>query len=87
MMKITTEMYNDLTTETCMSMIDRSGVLVDEVVIFGFIRMKIFSLHNFYVQAVYNKNDESLLEVKALISEEDWQPYMETLDLKDYFQF
>ena len=86
-MKITTEMYNDLTTETCMSMIDRSGVLVDEVVIFGFIRMKIFSLHNFYVQAVYNKNDESLLEVKALISEEDWQPYMGTLDLKDYYQF
>ena len=86
-MKITTAMYNDLTKETCVNMIDRNGVLVDEVVIFGFIRMKIFSLHNFYVQAVYNKNDDSLLEVKALISEEDWKPYMETLDLKDYFQF
>lgn len=84
-MKMTTEMYNDLTTETCMNMIERNGVLVDEVVIFGFIRMKIYSLHNFFVQAVYNKNDESLLEVKALISEDDWQPYMETLDLKDYF--
>lgn len=80
-------MYNDLTKETCLNMIDRNGVLLDEVVIFGFIRMKIFSLHNFYVQAVYNKNDDSLLEVKALISEEDWKPYMETLDLKDYFQF
>lgn len=84
-MKMTTAMYNDLTTETCLNMIDRDGVLVDEVVIFGFIRMKIFSLHGFYVQAVYNKNDESLLEVKALISEQDWQPYLETLDLKDYF--
>ena len=82
---MTTAMYNDLTTETCLSMIDSDGVLVDEVVIFGFIRMKIFSLHGFYVQAVYNKNDESLLEVKALISEKDWQPYLETLDLKDYF--
>lgn len=82
---MTTAMYNDLTTETCLSMIDSDGVLVDEVVIFGFIRMKIFSLHGFYVQAVYNKNDESLLEVKALISEQDWQPYLETLDLKDYF--
>jgi len=66
-------------------MIHRNGVLVDEVVLFGFIRIKIFSLHNFYVQAVYNNNDESLLEIKALISQDDWQPYMETLDLKDYF--
>ena len=87
MMKITTEMYNDFTKETCISMIDKSGVLVDEVVIFGFIRMKIYSLHNFFVQAVYNKNDDSLLEVKALISNDDWQPYLETLDLKDYFYF
>ena len=47
--------------------------------------MKIYSLHDFYVQAVFNKNDDALLDVKALISEEDWQPYMETLDLKDYF--
>tara|TARA_Y100000746_G_C15320143_1_gene373339 strand:+ start:249 stop:509 length:261 start_codon:yes stop_codon:yes gene_type:complete len=84
-MKITTAIYNDLTNETCISMIERNGVLVDEVVIFGFIRIKIFSLHNFYVQAVYNNNDESLLEIKALISQDDWQPYMETLDLKDYF--
>ncbi len=84
-MKITTEMYNDFTTETCLSMIDSKGVLVDEVVIFGFIRMKIYSLHNFFVQAIYNKNDDTLLEVKALISNEDWQPYLETLDLKDYF--
>lgn len=84
-MKITTSMYNDLTNETCISMIHRNGVLVDEVVLFGFIRIKIFSLHNFYVQAVYNNNDESLLEIKALISQDDWQPYMETLDLKDYF--
>lgn len=82
---MTTEMYNDLTKETCLNMIDRNGVLVDEVVIFGFIRMKIYGLHGFYVQAVYNKNDESLMEVKALISQEDWQPYLETLDLKDYF--
>ena len=59
-MKITTEMYNDLTNETCINMIDRKGVLVDEVVIFGFIRIKIFSLHNFYVQAVYNNNDERI---------------------------
>tara|TARA_Y100000589_G_scaffold328021_1_gene371113 strand:- start:246 stop:452 length:207 start_codon:yes stop_codon:yes gene_type:complete len=66
-------------------MIHRNGVLVDEVVLFGFIRIKIFSLHNFYVQAVYNNNDESLLEIKALISQDDWQPYMETLDLKDFF--
>ncbi|MFL2581648.1 MAG: hypothetical protein ACJ0QJ_00640 [Flavobacteriales bacterium] len=84
-MKITTEMYNDLTNETCINMIDRKGVLVDEVVIFGFIRIKIFSLHNFYVQAVYNNNDESLLEIKALISQDDWQPYLETLDLKEFF--
>lgn len=82
---MTTEKYNDLKRETCVNLIDEEGVLVDEVVIFGFIRMKIFSLHGFYVQAVYNKNDESLLEVKALISESDWQPYLETLDLKDYF--
>ena len=40
-MKITTAMYNDLTNETCINMIDRKGVLVDEVVIFGFIRIKI----------------------------------------------
>lgn len=86
-MKITTAIYNDLTKENCIDMIDMCGVLVDEVVIFGFIRIKIFSLYNFYVQAVYNKNDGSLLEVKALISENDWQPYMETLDLKDYFIF
>tara|TARA_Y100000589_G_scaffold319890_1_gene349048 strand:+ start:3729 stop:3935 length:207 start_codon:yes stop_codon:yes gene_type:complete len=66
-------------------MIHKNGVLVDEVVLFGFIRIKIFSLHNFYVQAVYNNNDESLLEIKALISQDDWQPYMETLDLKDFF--
>ncbi len=84
-MKITTSMYNDLTNETCISMIHRNGVLVDEVVLFGFIRIKIFSLHNFYVQAVYNNNDQSLLEIKALISQNDWQPYMETLDLKDFF--
>ena len=84
-MKITTENYNNLTDESCLNMIDSSGELVDEVVIFGFIRMKIYSLHDFYVQAVFNKNDDALLDVKALISEEDWQPYMETLDLKDYF--
>ena len=78
-------MYNDLTNETCISMIHRNGVLVDEVVLFGFIRIKIFSLHNFYVQAVYNNNDQSLLEIKALISQNDWQPYMEPLDLKDFF--
>ena len=32
-----------------------------------------------------NNNDETLLEIKALISQDDWQPYLETLDLKEFF--
>lgn len=85
-MKITTSIYNDLATETCVSLLNKKGDLIDQVVLFGFIRIEIYSLHNFFVQAVYNKNDDSLLEVKALISEEDWLPYLETLDLNDFFK-
>lgn len=83
-MKLTTSIYNDLTRETCISLLQKKGSLVDQVVLFGFIRIEIYSLQSFYVQAVYNKNDDTLLEIKALISEEDWQPYLETLDLNDF---
>lgn len=79
-----TEIYNGLTKDVCMSLLIEEGALMDEVVIFGLVKMKIFSLHNFYVQAVYTKNEDLLLDVKALISDEDWKPYLETLDLSDF---
>lgn len=82
---MTTGTYNDLETETCLELVSNEGALLDEVIIFGLLKMKIFSLHNFYVQVVYNKNDDKLLDIKALISDEDWNPFLETLDIKDFF--
>lgn len=79
-----TEIYNGLTKDVCMSLLSAEGTLMDEVVIFGLVKMKIYSLHNFYVQAVYTKNEDLLLEVKGLITDEDWKPYLETLDLSDF---
>lgn len=84
-MKLTTDMYNDLETETCLEMVTKDGDLLDEVIIFGLLKMKIYSLQNFFVQVVYNKNDDKLLDIKALISDEDWNPFLETLDIKDFF--
>lgn len=84
-MKMTTTTYNDLETETCLELVVNEGDLLDEVVIFGLLKMKIYSLQNFFVQVVYNKNDDKLLDIKALISDEDWNPFLETLDIKDFF--
>lgn len=84
-MKMTTLMYNDLDTDVCLELVKNEGVLVDEVVIFGILKMKLYNLHNFYVQVVYNKGDEKLLDIKALITDEDWSPFLETLDIKSFF--
>lgn len=84
-MKMTTLIYNDLTTDECLELVKKEGTLVDEVVIFGILKMKLYNLHTFYVQVVYNKGDDKLLDIKALISDEDWNPFLETLDIKSFF--
>ena len=82
---MTTLEYNQLEREDCLTMIKHEGKMLDEVVIFGILKMQIFSLRGFYVQAVYNKNDDTLMDIKGLITDEDWNPYLETLDIKDFF--
>ena len=78
-------MYNDLETDVCLDLLGKEGTLVDEVVIFGLLKMKIYNFQSFFVQVVYNKNDDKLLDVKALITDEDWNPFLETLDIKSFF--
>ena len=82
---MTTIMYNDLETDVCLDLLGKEGTLVDEVVIFGLLKMKIYNFQSFFVQVVYNKNDDKLLDVKALITDEDWNPFLETLDIKSFF--
>tara|TARA_B110000211_G_C14037249_1_gene535166 strand:- start:895 stop:1149 length:255 start_codon:yes stop_codon:yes gene_type:complete len=84
-MKMTTIMYNDLETDVCLDLLGKEGVLVDEVIIFGILKMKLYNLNSFYVQVVHNKSDDVLLDIKALITDEDWNPFLETLDIKSFF--
>ncbi len=82
---MTTIMYNDLETDVCLDLLGKEGVLVDEVIIFGILKMKLYNLNSFYVQVVHNKSDDVLLDIKALITDEDWNPFLETLDIKSFF--
>ena len=84
-MKMTTVMYNDLAAGECLELVEKEGTLVDEVILFGILKMKLFNLHNFYVQVAYNECDDKVLNIKALISDEDWNPFLETLDIKSFF--
>ena len=65
--------------------LSRNGLLMDEVMVQGMLRLRLYSLANYYVQAVFNKHDNTLLEVKPLMTQDDWDPYLESKNLKNYF--
>lgn len=77
--------YRKLENKECLLVLSRKGLLMDEVVVQGMLRLRLYSLANYYVQAVFNKHDNTLLEVKPLTSDDDWEPYLESKNLKNYF--
>lgn len=77
--------YRKLNAQEGMLVLNRKGTLLDEVVIQGMLRLRMYSMANYYVQAVFNKHDNTLLELKPLMNDDDWQPYLETKNLNNYF--
>ncbi len=77
--------YKNLNTKESLLVLNRRGLLLDEVIYSGMLRLRMYRLANYYVQAVFNKHDDTVLEIKPMLSEEDWTPYLETKDLKNYF--
>ncbi|MCX6182065.1 MAG: hypothetical protein NT150_09080 [Bacteroidetes bacterium] len=82
---MTVKQYAKLATGESYLLLSRHGVMLDEVTIYGMLRLRLYSFHNFYVQVLFNKHDHKLLEVKALQDEDDWSAYLETKDLKSLF--
>ncbi len=82
---MTVKQYRKLTTTEGYLLLNRHGVMLDELTLYGMLRLRLYSFHNFYVQVVFNKHDNKLLEVKPLQDEDDWEPYLESKDLKSFF--
>ena len=82
---MTLRQYQKLTRSEGFELMSQQGVVVDEVTIYGMLRLRMYSFCNFYVQVLFNKNDHKLLEVKALESDDDWQAYLEAKDLKTFY--
>ncbi len=82
---MTVKQYKKLTTSEGYILLSKQGVMLDEVTIYGMLRLRLYSFYNFYVQVVFNKHDNKLLEVKPLQNEDDWEPYLGSKDLKSFF--
>lgn len=65
---------------------DKKGILLHEGVLVAKRRTEdcilfLFHLENFYVESMYHVNTKALAEVRAFISDELLQPYLESISL------
>lgn len=82
---MTLKQYKKLDAHESYLLLSRHGIMLDEVTVYGMLRLRLYSLHNFYVQVVFNKHDHKLLEVKPLQYDDDWSSYVESKDLKSFY--
>ncbi len=61
----------------------KNAVFVDDRVIYNKFTIAIYHLFNFYVEVYYSVKDNSIKDVKAIHQEEDWDGYLNSINL-DY---
>lgn len=57
------------------------GVFLDERVIYNNFKVLTYSLNNFYVEVTYHIKSNAIAQIKPLISLEDWEGYLSSINL------
>ena len=75
--------FNTLELDQKGSLVFREGNYVDHRIQYGKYKIVIYSLFNFYVEVFLDINSDSVKNIKAIETENDWHGYLESINL-DY---
>jgi len=82
---VTAEKFNKMLTDAKANFLWDNGAFVNERVSYNKYLIKIYSLLDFYVEVYYSIEDNKIEDIYAIETEEDWDGFLKTIDLKELF--
>lgn len=82
---VTADKFNKMVTDAKANFLWDNGVFVNERVSYNKYLIKVYSLLDFYVEVYYSIEDNKIEDIYAIETEEDWDGFLKTIDLKDLF--
>ncbi|GIV32778.1 MAG: hypothetical protein KatS3mg031_0313 [Chitinophagales bacterium] len=82
---MTAARFNRLMMDAKANFLWDNGVYVGERVSYNKYLIKIYSLMDFYVEVYYGMEDNKIEDIYAIETEEDWEGFLKTIDLRELF--
>lgn len=82
---MTPEKFNKMMTDAKANFLWDNGVFIDERISYNKYIIKVYSLLDFFVEVYYSLEDNKIEDIYAIETEEDWEGFLKTIDLRELF--